>query len=388
MPFIIYFFLVFIFIHPACADVKFLTITDIHYGPHNPPGNGHDTGKKLLGSALNKFSQLANEVDFIITLGDFPTHSFSSSNQKQQNITLIFQNLYQSNTTKKPMFYVTGNNDSLLGDYMPFSNNTKSLLSLAKDWDGSCIHCDGLMVDKTHMDEHGYYSTYVIPGNKDILLIALNSTQFAKTPFYIRQYPDQMHDAMIQLQWLAHQLKTQHAKQLLIAMHIPPGINYQGKKLWKDAYLEKFIELLKTYHHRYGQVTLLAAHEHMDNIRKIRLDKNMSIYSFSTPGISRLHLNNPGMKIFKLNSKFKLINFTTYYTTTDDHWREEQYQAVSNKNSLFPQCSKKSNLSDCLDSLSDELVCKVFQDGMFYGVKSPDVDNSVCQLTYPVNHIQ
>ena len=372
---------------PVHADVSFLSISDIHYGSENTPGDGHDTDPLLLASALNKFSHLTQEVDFIITLGDFPTHHWLNSPKIADYIRTVFHDLYQADSAAKPLFYITGNNDSLQGDYQPFSLNGKSPLSLAPDWQGACAHCKGLLLDGTHLADGGYYSTYVVPGNQDMLLIVLNSVQFTRAPFFFPTYPEQMKDALQQLQWLEMQLKTHHAKQLLIAMHVPPGMDYKGRPSWHEPYLKQFINVLNQTASRYGQISLLTAHSHMDDIRKIRLDSGLTIYAYATPSISRIHHNNPGMKIFQFDSDLKLKDYTTYYTTTDEPWENTHYSAIKGADSLFPSCHGQL-LVTCLDSLDAVSICKRFKEGLFYGVKSPRVDASVCKLTYPITAVE
>ncbi len=381
-----YFFTTCLLIQPIHADIRFLSISDIHYGSDNTPGDGHDTGKVLLANTLNKLNQLVPHVDFIITLGDFPTHSLLHSPQNERYIKTVFHDLYKASAPNKPIFYITGNNDSLKGDYQPFSWSGKSPLALATDWQGACAHCDGLIIDGTHMLTDGYYSSYVLPGNKDIVLIALNSIQFTNIPFFATSYPNQHQDALQQLQWLSLQLQKLHAKQLLIAMHVPPGTDYKGRPTWHEPYLKQFIHLLNRAYPAYLQINLLTSHTHMDDIRKIRLENGMNIYAFATPAISRIHHNNPAIKIFELGSSMKLKDYTTYYTTTDDQWKNEHYNAIKSNNSLFPQCHGQL-LVKCLDSLNDVTVCKTLQEGFFYGAKSPRVNGSVCKLTYPINKL-
>ena len=371
-------------VQPLHADIHFLSISDFHYGHENTPGDGHDTNDELLASALNKFKSLINQVDFILNLGDQPTHMLINSPKKEAFIAAVFHGLFKADYADKPMFYITGNNDSLHGDYQPFSWEGKSPLSLANDWQGACAHCDGLMIDSVHMLDKGYYSSYVRSDNKDIILIELNSVQFSRHPFYMPQYTHQNEDALQQLQWLDTQLKNHHAKQLLIAMHVPPGRDYQGQLMWKEQYLKQFITLLSLTHHHYGEVSLLTAHTHMDDIRKIRLDDGKTIYTYATPSISRIHHNNPAMKIFDLNTAMKLKNYTTYYTTNDNSWGNEQYRAINGPNSIFPQCLGKF-LAKCLDGLTETSICKRLKDGAFYGAKSPRVNGSVCKLTIPIS---
>jgi alkaline phosphatase D len=370
------------FLIPASyADVRFLVISDFHYDPANNPNAGLDTSKTLLDSSFKKFNELSNKVDFILTLGDFPTHGLISSARHNDDIETIFHGLYQADKPGHPIFYITGNNDSPSGNYQPFSWGNSSPLTLAKDWQGACAYCEGLVINKIHMKDKGYYSSYVHLGNKNIILIALNTIQFAKLPFYQRPYTNQSKDALQQLQWLKSQLQKHSAKQLLIAMHIPPGTDYKGYPLWHEDYLKKFITLLNRYQQNYRQITLLTAHTHMDDVRKIHLNNGRTIYAYATPSISQLHHNNPGMKIFDLAPNLKLKDYTTFYTITDNHWGNQSYQALKN---IFPKCHSAS-LASCLNTLTTDSFCKIFRDGLFYGVKSQRVDSSVCKLTFLVN---
>ena len=384
MRLLFYLIMLLLIIQPVRADVRFLSISDIHYGSDNTPGDGHDTDKILLANALYKLNQLVKEVDFIITLGDFPTHMFRYSPKKDGYIKTIFHDLYKASQPDKPIFYITGNNDSLKGNYQPFSWNGKSPLTLATDWQGACAHCMGLVIDGSHMLTEGYYSSYVLPDNQDIVLIALNSTPFTNIPFFASKYPNQQRDALQQLQWLDTQLKKIHAKQLLIAMHVPPGTDYKGRSTWHAPYLKQFIRILNHAYPDFPEISLLTAHTHMDDIRKIHLNNGMNIYAYATPSISRIHHNNPAMKMFDLDADMKLKDYTTYYTTTDDQWKDDHYSAIKANNSLRPHFHGKI-LAQCLDALNDKAVCKRLQEGQFYGAKSPRVNSSVCTLTYPVN---
>jgi hypothetical protein len=363
------------------AEISFLTIADIHFGINNTSGDGKDTDSILFKEALNKLTTLSKNVDFILALGDLPTHSFWKTPEKETSLETVFHGLYQADTTAIPMFFIAGNNDSLNGNYQPFSSPAKSPLTLAHDWQGACVYCEALLIDGSHMEDKGYYSSYVIPGNKDIILIALNSIPFSKTPFFLPKYPNQDKDAIAELQWLEQELQTHSAKQLLIAMHIPPGHHYNGKPIWYDLYLNQFINILDHAFPRYGQISLLTAHTHMDDIRKIELQNGPPIYAYSTPSISRIHRNNPGIKIFTLNSNHKIKDYTTYYTLKDAQWGQAHYQAMKD---IFNDCLSPT-LSHCLNELEGKAVCLKLNQGRFYGVKSPRVDCSVCELTYPIN---
>lgn len=347
---ILLFFLIF-FCIPALAKVSFLTISDIHYSRHNPTGDGHNTGDLFLQITLNQFRKYSHQADFIINLGDMPTHSLGHHPYKKRQIRTVLDGLYHANNHNKPMFYIPGNNDSLQGNYQAFRWKNQSPIDLSKLWQSSCIHCRHLPIDQSHMTSEGYYSTYVLPNNHDIVLIALNSTQFANTPYYYPKHPQQNTVAQRQLAWLEQQLKSLHAKQLLIATHIPPGINYQQKPMWRAKDRRQFVHLLSKYHAHFKQITILSAHTHIDEIRRIHLTDGAHIYDIATPSISRVHHNYPSMKMFYLDDDDRLKNFVTYYTRNERRWGNEFYQALGTTHAIFPQCSQQKTLVNCLNKL-------------------------------------
>lgn len=379
-----YVFVLLIFCSAIWAGPKFLVITDIHYGANNQAEDGHDTGNDFLNRALNKIEYLSKDVDFILNLGDLPTHMHFFTSPKGEYERTLFAKLYQADAYLKPLFYIPGNNDSLAGNYQPFEVEGQSPLSYADNWEGACLYCSDLIIDKSHMYHEGYYSSYVMPNNKEIILIALNSAPFVKVPILASKYPHQDIDANAELLWLEQQLKQHSAKQLLIAMHVPPGTTYKGGQFWNEQPLQRFIALLENYAAHYEQITLLTGHTHMDELRKLSLSKG-SIYDYSTPAISRIHHNNPGMKIFSLNDAMAMTNYTTYYTTDLKTWGNEHYNALGSAEAVFPQCNT-STLAQCLDSLTEQQVCQDLEDQFFYGVKSDRVPQNVCRTTYIIKN--
>lgn len=370
-----------LFANLALAGPQFLTISDIHYGADNPVEDGADTGPDFLQLALNEMGTLSNKVDFILNLGDLPTHMNFFTSKKGEYEGALFHELYEADWSAKPMFYISGNNDSLGGNYQPFTVKGESPLTYAKDWDGACVNCKGLLIDSTYMRQKGYYSSYVMPNNKEVMLIALNTAPFTKVPIFASSYPHQEEDAELELSWLELQLKNHSAKQLLIAMHVPPGINYKGKPMWNKKSLDRFIALLGRYSQTYGEITLLSGHTHMDELRKLPLANGRAIYDYSTPAVSRIHHNNPGMKIISLNDKMAVSNYTTYYTSELTTWKNQHYQAIGGADAVFPNCHG-DNLAACLNGLTKQQVCNDLEGGLFYGVKSDRVAQDVCHLTY------
>lgn len=374
MPLLLLFILSFLCcINPSFSGPQFLILSDIHYGDYNEAKDGEDTGPAFFKIALAKMEQLSKQVDFILNLGDLPTHMLFFTSKKSAYEQTVFHALYEADSAKKPMFYIPGNNDSLSGNYQAFEINGESPLTYAKDWDGACVYCSELIIDKTPMYQGGYYSSYVMANNKEIILIALNSVLFVNSAHE--------EEAQAELVWLEQQLSKHSAKQLLIAMHIPPGANYKKQAFWQTTILKRFIEILERYSSAYGEITLLSGHSHMDELRKLKLKNGLSLYGYSTPGISRNHYNNPGMKLISLNNKMAVSNYTTYYTTSFTSWDKEQYQALGGAVAIFPNCHTDS-LKTCLNNLSAKDVCNALENGLFLGVKSDRVPPNVCQYTY------
>lgn len=361
----------------AAKAPSFVTISDIHYGRNNSSKPGSDAGIDLLNSSMAKLKELSKNVDFILVLGDLPTHMHSSGlKYKGSYEQEVFEKLYQADSAHKPMFYVTGNNDSLKGNYQPFSYKGISPLTYAKKWNNACAYCKGLMIDASHMRSGGYYASYVIPGNKDIILIALNTVQWTRSTNIFSPYPNQEKDALEQLIWLESTMKKHHGKQLIIAMHIPPGVSYIGFNFWYPSYLKAFMDILSANHAGYKEVTLLTSHTHREEFRAINVGGGKKIYAYSTPSISRTYYNNPAIKVFSLNEDMKFANFTTYYSVNNKKWTSDRYTALGNKDSLFPGCAAKT-LATCLDAIGANEVCLSMQKGQFYGVKNQEVPSPV-----------
>ncbi|WP_133135953.1 metallophosphoesterase [Legionella rowbothamii] len=370
------------------APIQFLTVSDIHYGAKNSLGDGQDAGPELLKLTENKIKELSPTVNFILFLGDIPAHALLFTAAKAEYEKTVFQSLYRSDVAQKPIFYIPGNNDSLQGNYQPFEKNGISPLTYATDWDGACAHCKGLIIDDSHMYHDGYYSSYVIPNNKEVILFALNATQWTKISWlrhgFLSKYKNQDADAQTQLGWLEEQLKSHSAKQLLIAMHEPPGRSYLGEPIWYEQYEQDFIKILNKYSNLYGQITLLSSHTHMEEFRRIRLDNGMNLYDYATPSISRNHHNYSALKIFSLTPELRIKDFTTYYTSSLHEWKNEQYHALGTLDPILPNCQNQT-LAECLDQLSPDQVCEDLDKGAFYGVKNPNVSDNNCKKIFTVN---
>src|SRR3989338_230647 len=83
------------------TPLRFLTISDIHYGSENTSKEGMDTGDEFLEITLNKFKKLSNDVEFILLLGDIPTHSLFVTPKKEEFERTVFHGLYEADKRSK-----------------------------------------------------------------------------------------------------------------------------------------------------------------------------------------------------------------------------------------------------------------------------------------------
>lgn len=375
----------------AHADKHFLTLSDIHYGHDNKMGYGHDTNDDVFWVMLNQYWRLLPKSEFVLLLGDLPTHLGMESSERAKDEYVVFQYLYHPDshhTVTQPVFYVPGNNDPLTGDYQRFEKHGQSPLTVAASagWTGPCINCEGQIIDDSGLAHGGYYSAYPMKDDPNTVLIALNTTMFMKKQHY-PEYEHQSSAAKAQLDWLEGQLQQINTKHLLIAMHEPPGKSSSGKSFWKSEYKDRFIDLLTKYQPKGQRVSLFTSHTHFDEIRKIELSTGNTIYGYSTPSISMAHDNNPGMKLYSFDDGYGLSNFTTYYTTPDDiknkSWGHKRYSAMNDDDSIFPGCHDL-RVGECISRKSVN-ICKAFDAGNYHGVKSPEMGSFDCDEVLHVN---
>ncbi len=365
--------------------VSFLTISDIHYTLK--PGYYGETDPVLWRATLAKLQQLSAQVDFVIFLGDLPRHGLMSVKHKRLLEQIVFHDLAQY-TQQKPLFYVPGNNDSLAGDYQSFTNaKGQSPLNQADNWQHqSCTRCENLIINDAHMRTHGYYSTYVLPHNHDIALIVLNANEFSQRPLWTWPYPNQTKDAKAQLLWLKQQLQTIRAKQLLIAMHEEPGLDYHQQPVWQPKLLKNFLALLDIAVDHNQEVSILAGHSHYDEVREIRLSNQQVVFVYVTPAISTNHGNYSAMKRFNFNQDASLNNITTFFTSDNTHWHHQHFNLLGNDGEdILPQCLTTTKLAQCLKSYSATFICERFNKAHLYAVKNPRTHlKNYCQKGYVI----
>lgn len=308
----------------------FLVISDIHLfaGATQHEANG-DTGDSLWLLAKAEIKKIIDErkPSFIIILGDLPRHETATKKDSlsvRQSIVAVIKYFKDSANIpgEIPLIYIPGNNDSWNGDYSAFTLPD----SLYNTYGYPLLHVKALpsrhqacIGDNSLMKSLDCFSAYPLGKKGKLRLIVLNTVIFTKS----RSFPysaittQQDIDATRQLNWMIKELKNaaSHHEKVLIAMHVPPGLDgYSGKNMWYSRQIEHdFLQAIITY--KKNIIGLLAGHTHMDGIR-LFLDSTEQVSSLliSSPGIAVGHGNNPGIKLIEYNPHdFALQNFTTYY---------------------------------------------------------------------------
>lgn len=355
------------------ASNNFLVISDIHLNPSggftmilNPssPGAGSDldptTFPKLISQIKDNIDQgRVARPDFIILLGDLVGHQRSSSQSALTAETSVFSLL--KNTFPYPIFYVTGNNDSLVSDYDNFSStnparprNAYDVAEMKSNWTDGFLST-GCKLPSTNYPclitentQIGYYSAYIQPKFR---LISLNTVLFSADPLRAKfHYPEQ--PALDELTWLGDQLQqaSGSGESVLIVMHIPPGNNvYDDSTFWLGKEQASFLALIKTYN---PIITgILASHTHAEELKMI---KNTGVGVYFTAALSTSHGNAPSFKTFDYalnNGKWHLTNTWTY--NFKGVAANPIFNSLYNYNTLYCNGSVIS-LSDCFNNVTAE----------------------------------
>lgn len=345
----------------AEANINFLTLADIHFDPfvscaakkscpliqklrqassndwpqiftgydHALSGYRNDTNYPLLISALAaaKNAVAAHEVKFVIVLGDFLGHNFhrnyqiyaqdksSQGYQSFVNKTLQFINheLALAFPTT-PVYAVIGNNDTYQRDYYTQANGP-FLKTIGALWQGLLQSDKNKSQMQSTFFRAGYYAV-TLPEPSNLRLIVLNSILFST-------HAPGSNTAQLaneQLAWLKNQCQLAHdqKQKIIIAMHIPTGIDIFATlrfrlftliQLWESKYIKSFQQILEN--NATDIVGIFAGHLHSDWYQLITTN---DIPFVGTPAISPVFGNNPGFKIISYDTQSQqLKNFQTYY---------------------------------------------------------------------------
>lgn len=296
------------------------------------PEYRQDTNYGLLKSTLRKGKELVSQEhpQFVLVLGDLLGHDFreyyssfskdATSTGYEQFVRKLNQFLARELNEAFPLidiYQVIGNNDSYQGDYYQIPRG-KFFNDLKTTWLGLIRNKENRKNLASTFRQGGYY--HVIIPRQSLRIILLNSVLFSANA----RGPSIDQAAMAELKWLELELKAAqtHHQKVLIAMHIPPGIDvyatlrirlFRLVELWKTKYSQIFQSLLQKYASEISGV--LAGHLHSDWFQILTFGPNkLEVPITGVPAVSPIFGNNPGFKRYTYSAKnFQLIDFVTFY---------------------------------------------------------------------------
>ncbi len=373
----------------------FLAITDIHFkaGKSSAITYGQDTGDSLWSSTQAELTTLIAEQapKFIVLLGDLPAHHDDENLEKNISAVLQgFSGLEAISQNDMPVFYVFGNNDSLVVDYGTFSTGTTNLFSLdpqhnspeTKGWPAlnanpdcnvspttACTYTTTHPMPTEHADDmayaqtDGYYSAYPLGSASRLRLISLNSVIFSHE--YALTGASQLAAAQKEMDWLAAQLASAAANgdAVYLAMHIPVGNDAfnHSEDMWNSKlvlgngkkFRDNFLSLMSQYQDTVR--IFMAGHTHLSELRALYADTaltNLSVLGVGIPSITPQHYNNPGLQVYLYDNNYRLNEAKTFFTTPNaSNWKNYSFQDDYScpKNTSMLECVQKAFLPQLSD---------------------------------------
>ncbi|HSW71024.1 MAG TPA: hypothetical protein VLH77_03485, partial [Gammaproteobacteria bacterium] len=337
---------------PASAQTteQFLTLSDLHFDPflscqkqpcpliqklesapisqwqsifskedHSVSAYGKDSNYELILSSLKAASTegKAANLRFVLVLGDFLAHNYRekylqySDNKTQAGYllfvqkTLAFLNAaFLQAFPQCDVYMVIGNNDSFGGDYNVIPEG-----AFFKDFSqqgASLIHHQANRQAFLQTFPTAGYFAVNAPSQPNLRLIFLNSVLFS-----IKVKGQRLeHAASAQLDWLHQELQqaAQRKRKVLIAMHIPTGIDvymtllspFRIAEFWKTAYSKRFLTELQQASSEI--IGVFQGHIHADSFQILSTAGKKPLPFTGTPSISPIFGNNPAFKIYSYSS--------------------------------------------------------------------------------------
>jgi sphingomyelin phosphodiesterase acid-like 3 len=336
----------------AGKETTVLLVSDIHFDPfvdgaakelEKTPVNGwqavlenhkleefpaykEDTNYRLLVSAINKIKEVSSGAGCAIIGGDLLCHKFEIKYKLNCSVTgspvhleiktIEFIALMLKKAMRgKPVYFVMGNNDSDNGDYNTIPNG-----GMLKDLPG---YFNTVRSDRQAARDFRKGGYYEVPfsGLENTEIIVLNDTFWHKK--FKKPKSMKYNPGRIEMQWLVSELDAAAKKRnkVIIAMHIPPGIDsYLAAKDKKckgnDGFLapeynKEFLEIMRT-HSAVVQNTF-AGHTHFDDFRVFSDAGRPFLQACIIPSICPAHGNNPAFELALLTSAGVLKDRAVYY---------------------------------------------------------------------------
>ncbi len=377
----------------ACAEQTWqaLVLSDVHIQAHHDSKTRFyrsDTGRQhLWPQTVHYAKHLAQQehIKFALLLGDLPAHHSNATDILHAS-RVAFKGMRKiTHRLQTPWFYLVGNNDSPRGDYHSFTHLNKQSGQYA-----NILTVNGMSIPGGHVAAtcsankpciinrdsvknipyfFGNYSAYPLRSHH-MRLIVLNSVIFlspSRWPWGAHYRSDdgfsQQQAIQHTLSWFAKQLADahRHHESVLLAVHIPPGMNsMEHRAFWLPRPSRVILSLLKRYHQNI--VAMLNGHTHFNAIRELRLssDNHTDVLAITAPGITPLHQNNPGLDVLSFrqhNQHITLYDVTVHaYRPGTQRW----YRMQSMRNTFTNDCAHAS-LRACLDSIPRQQFLSVMQ---------------------------
>jgi hypothetical protein len=317
----------------------------------NPPSTLSEELDKASFKTL--ISRIGEKMDTyqtshpLILLGDLPAHNAYRLKTTRDNMSLVFNALFQK-ISPSPFFYIFGNNDSLQRDYGQFTDNGESVADLLKATTGNG---DGFLSSGQKcpsngspciIDENtntGYYSAYL---GDSLKLISLNSVLFVSRP----SFSPSREGALEELKWFENELRVSQTnnERVILAMHVPP-------QQWENEYKNAFKKIIKSNPEKI--LAILAAHTHFDEIHAIKV-KTFVIPVVYSASLGTDHGNASSFKTLtlvreKAGAPWQFNNYITYHFLGVN---ASHSQLLPYYDFMQSFCSNKatSTVGDCLKS--------------------------------------
>ena len=376
----------------AATGGSFLALSDVHLLPADTPcpGQACETSPSFWTATQTQAQALvaSEQPDFIIYLGDMPTHASQPASVRDGIFGDVLGGLANTaGSADIPVLYLPGNNDTLgvnagfhgLNDYCPFTEDDRTVLNSASDptrW--PVLNGEADIIDNRHLAD-GYYAARIPIGASasPLRVLALNTNVF--TSAYLLCSDTAATAGSAQLDWLATQLAgaATAGEPVLLATHVPPGLDgYRGhdqptpSTMWDATMLYQGSDtslhgrwmqdvMLEIIARHTGDITgIVAGHTHLNGIRRLHACDTADTVTellLSVPGISADHGNNPALKLIRLDATLEPVDVTTWVanrgTDSPDWTSPTQYDFRTN----YPNTTASgSSLLAQVDSLDED----------------------------------
>jgi hypothetical protein len=285
-----------------------------------PDAYGRDASFKLIESALRSLATSTN-LAFVICDGDLLAHeselnkypAFTRMSEPdrirfiERTEQLVLRLLSRELTNQGPIFPVLGNHDAITDYEEP---DAGFLRSLSGAWT-ACLRSN--MLSNAFFD-FGCYSA-PLPGVANRRILVFNSTVFRRGR---PASPAAGGRNAKTLEWLERQLATASNSSVILAYHIPPGIDFHGSldrssplEYWDGDDLAAFLKVLSA--NRAKIIASFCGHTHMDSFRLVHFNNSDLGLIHISPAITAIFGNNPAYQVVSLTPAGRLVDNCTYY---------------------------------------------------------------------------